>query len=207
MHYYRDMKITQFNNPDLIHACTLAFDFWSPSFIDRQYHIKKDHHKGIVYFICVDDVIYKVGGSTDHIKNLIGQYCLNLNSKADPKTNRFSIGLMMAYLLKEGHKVDFYYIKVQPYVIKLRDMVSGEMVEVVADDFHGFETGYIQHVIDLVGHCPIWNIAEGDHKFVPQLKELYDERLALLNSGDCDPDKLFDYKSFFNKEWVFEMDS
>ena len=188
------MKITEFNNSHLIHAVTLEYDETSPTKVRRNWHIKKDRAPGVVYFICIDDEIVKVGGSTQHIKSLVGQYCMNLESKAEPMFTRFPIYLMMLWLLSRGHRVDYYYMNVLPYKIQVPDLLTDEMVEVVATDFHGFETGCIQHVVDINGSVPQWNIAEGDHQFDPQLRVLFDDRV--LNGG-------FKYDEFLSQEWEF----
>ena len=210
MLYYRDMKITQFSHPDLIHAVTLYPDSTETTQIHRYWHLVngiKDttgddellDHSGVVYFICIDDEIVKVGGSTDNIKGLLGQYIMNLKSKGDPMFTRFPIYLMMLYLLCQGHRIDFYYIPVTPYKIVLKDLVTGLPVEVMATDFHGFETGYIQHVADTCGSIPIWNMAENGNSFDPELRDLWEaRRLTLADDGDQ-----FDYNSFLNREWNF----
>ena len=210
MSYHKDMKITEFSHPDLVQAVTLYPDSNETTLIHRYWHLMNGSinttgddelidHDGIVYFICVDDEIVKVGGTTDNIKGLLGQYILNLRSKSDPMFTRFPIYLMMLYLLCEGHRIDFYYIPVKPYTINLKDLVTGLPVEVIATDFHGFETGYIQHVADVCGSIPIWNMAENGNSFDPELRDIWEtRRLNLANDGNQ-----FDYDSYLSRQWNF----
>jgi hypothetical protein len=120
---------------------------------------------------------------------------MNLSSKGDPQFTRFPIYLMMLYLLCEGNRVDFYYIPVQPYYIELKDLVSGLPTKVLATDFHGFETGYIQHVTDLCGSIPVWNMAESGNSFDNDLRKLWEERKGKLSVVGSN---LFDYRKFFD---------
>ena len=193
------MKVTEFKNQNLIHACTLYPDSTEDTLIHRFYHIEQDKHEGVVYFICVDDEVFKVGGSTDSIKGLLSQYLMNLNSKGDPMFTRFPIYLMMLYLLCEGHRIDFYYIQVQPYTILLPDLRTGEMMEVISQDFHGFETGYITMVQEITGSIPIWNMAENGNSFDPNLRILWEDRKSRLS----DSSSLFDYHKFLHQDWNF----
>lgn len=194
------MKITEFNNPHLIHAATLKYDESSPSLIDRDWHIGVDRNPGVVYFITVNDEIYKVGGSTQHIKSLVSQYILNLTSKAEPQFTRFPIYLMMVWLLSRGYRIDYYYMNVVPYKIHIPNMLTGGTVEVIVNDFHGFETGCIQHVTDINGDVPKWNIAESDYCFNEGLRVLFENRLLKVKTNQSE---LFDYDEFLSTEWNF----
>ena len=200
------MKITDFNNPDLIHAVTLYADDNEDTKIYRDWHLHRSFkntigdddlidHEGIVYFICVDDEIVKVGGSTDSIKGLLGQYIMNLEAKGNPMFTRFPIYLMMLELLCNNSRIDYYYIPVQPYTIVLKNLVNGKPVAVQATDFHGFETGYIQHVMDLCGSVPAWNVAEGADAFSGELRQLWETRREQLAGHG----PMFDYAKFLNR--------
>ena len=193
------MKITEFNHPELVHAVTMYPDDSHKTKIHRDWHISTDHHEGVVYFITVNDEIVKVGGSTQSIKSLVAQYCLNLEGKADPMFTRFPIYLMMLDLLCSGHRIDYYYIQVKPYTIMLPDLVTGDLIPVIANDFHGFETGYIQMVNDITGEIPVWNMAENGNSFSPELKLIWEQR----REGLKEDGPHFDYQSFLSHQWSF----
>ena len=202
------MKITRFQNPNLVHAVTLFADDNEDTKIHRFWHLDRGvkdtigddeilDHEGIVYFITVNDEIVKMGGSTDNIKGLVGQYVMNLNAKGDPMFTRFPIYLMMLDLLCDGHRIDYYFIPVEPYWITINDLLTGKPRKVLADDFHGFEAAYIQHVIDLCGTVPLWNVAEGSSSFPEYLRRLWEDRRGRLQSTD----DIFDYDAFLNRDY------
>ena len=193
------MKITEFQSPDLIKVVTLYPNDLEPTKMTKFYHIDEpDHHEGVVYFITVDDEIVKVGGSQNTIKQLIGQYCLNLG-KADPQFNRFPIYLMILDLLCKGHTVSFYYTRVQPYTIVLPSLINGKPNAITTTAFEGFETGYINMVKELNGDYPIWNSHESGNSFDDKLRKLWLDRKAGLSNDGLH----FDYQSYLNREWNF----
>ena len=199
MHYYRDMKITQFNNPDLIHGVSLTPDT-SPTMINRDYHIGVDKHPGVVYFICVDDEIYKVGGSGAHFKDLVSQYLLNLRKRAMPQFTRFPIYLMMLHLINQGHKVEFYYIRVPEYKVEVTDLTTGQPRMVRVNDFQAYESAYLKMVTEMDGSIPPWNKSESGGSFDPELRTLWENRDMRVKTNQS---VLFDYDQFFQTKYNF----
>lgn len=177
------MNINSIRHSGLHHACTLHLDAGKGCQIRREWHKgfpKK--HEGIVYFIVVDGDIVKIGGSSCTINKLVGQYLINLESKADPKENRFCIHLMMLEQLRAGHWVDFYFIPVSDMTTYCEGL-DGEMLTAIHREFRIVESRLIEQFKSITGAAPIWNNSEGRYGWDERLLLLFDERLLLLKTN------------------------
>ena len=193
------MKITEFNLPNLIKGVTLKPDDTEETRVYRDFHITDNSHQGVVYFICVDDEIFKVGGSKCDFKKLVGQYLMNLESRGEPQSTRFSIYLMILYLLNNGHRVDFYYIKVPYYNVELLDIITGEPSIVQVNDYHAYESAYLFLVTRHDG-TPPWNAFESAKKLPAELRALHRQYRRNVDNHEVN---LFDYDQFFQTNYNF----
>lgn len=192
------MNINSITHSRLTEAVTLEYDEGSPCFIRRGGNWKnKDlkeikRHKGIVYFISVNDEIVKIGGSSGTIGQLISQYLINLESKAEPRENRFCLHLKMLAHLHRGDVVKYHFIPVEDMSTHFEGMF-GEMLTAHHREFRIVESRLIDQFVISQGHCPIWNNTEGKIGWSEEIIKLFDDREYSLKSGD---DDFFSYDDF-----------
>ena len=192
------MKISDLTHSQLTEAVTLEFDEGSPCYIRRGGNWKnkdlKDikRHKGIVYFISVNDEIVKIGGSSGKIGDLLSQYLINLESKAEPRENRFCLHLRTLAHLVRGDVVKYHFIPVQDMSTHFEGMF-GEMLTAHHREFRIVESRLIDQFKIMTGDVPAWNNTEGKIGWSDDFIKIFDDREMALKSGD---DEVFDYDEF-----------
>ena len=196
------MNINQLSHSQLTEAVTLEFDEGSTSYIRRAGNWKnKDlkevkRHEGIVYFISVNDEIVKIGGSSGKIGNLISQYLINLESKAEPRENRFCLHLRILAHLVRGDVVKFHFIPVQDMSTHLEGMF-GEMLTAHHREFRIVESRLIDQFKIMTGNVPAWNNTEGKIGWSDDLIKIFDDREMALKAGK---DDIFNYDEFIENQ-------
>lgn len=192
------MNINEITHSRLTEAVTLKYDEGSPCFIRRggNWHNKDlkeiKRHKGIVYFISVNDEIVKIGGSSGTIGQLISQYLINLESKAEPRENRFCLHLKILAHLYRGDRVKYHFIPVQEMKCEFEGLF-GQSSQTYHREFRIIESSLICQFEENEGHCPIWNNTEGKIGWSEEIIKLFDDREYSLKSGD---DDFFSYDDF-----------
>lgn len=121
----------------------------------------KNKHLSIVYFILVDNEVYKIGQTS--AKNGIAG-CLSFYLKAgqdDPRDNRFSINYLMRECIKENKKVEFYIQYSEPVKVQTKGIFSISEVEVPVSA-KGMEEACIKDYQSVYGKntYPVWNFQE-----------------------------------------------
>ena len=198
------MNIQSIRHSQLVEAVTLEYDEGSPCYIRRGGNWKNKElkdikkHKGIVYFITVNDVIVKIGGSSGTIAQLIGQYLINLESKAEPRENRFCLHLRILSHLIQGDVVKYHFIPVQSMFCQFEGL-DGKMTHAYHKEFRIIESALIGQYYDNEGSVPGWNNTEGKIGWSDDIIAIFDEREMKLKSGD---DDFFSYEEYIKNYLV-----
>lgn len=119
----------------------------------------KNKHVSLVYILCVNGEIYKIGQSST--KSGI-QGCMNFYLNAgqdDPGINRFAINWFMRQKLEDGNKVEVYMIYMEPIVIEVPGLFKSEQV-VVPVSAKGIEENCLSQYNAIEGCYPKWNYQE-----------------------------------------------
>ena len=195
------MNISDITHSQLTEAVTLEFDEGSPCYIRRGGNWKnkdlKDvkRHQGIVYFISVNDEIVKIGGSSGKIGQLISQYLINLESKAEPRENRFCLHLRILAHLVKGDVVKYHFIPVQEMKCEFEGLF-GQSSQTYHKEFRIIESSLICQFEENDGRVPAWNNTEGKIGWSDELIQIFDDREMALKSGE---ENFFDYEEFIEK--------
>lgn len=121
----------------------------------------KNKHMSIVYFILVNDEVYKIGQTS--AKNGISG-CLSFYLKAgqdDPRDNRFSINYLMRECISQGKKVEFYIQYAEPVKVETKGIFNTSIVEVPVSA-KAMEEACISDYQSIHGKktYPVWNFQE-----------------------------------------------
>jgi hypothetical protein len=127
---------------------------------DAQFPKKlKSKHVSLVYILCVNGEIYKIGQSST--KSGI-QGCMNFYLSAGqdvPGKNRFSINWFMREELDKGNQVEVYMIYMEPIVVDVPGLFKSEQV-VVPVSAKGIEENCLMQYNAIEGCYPKWNYQE-----------------------------------------------
>lgn len=130
--------------------------------VDYSEYLEKgftNRHLSIVYFICVDDVIFKIGQTSgkDGIKGCMNFYCSA--GQDDPGPNRFTINALIREKLKAGNEVSVYIKFIEPITIPVPgiDKVHQMSVPISAKCL---EEVHLQDYRQIMGTNPPWNFQE-----------------------------------------------
>lgn len=123
--------------------------------------ILKNKHLSIVYFILVDNVVYKIG-QTSATSGIAG--CLGFYLKAgqdDPRDNRFSINYLMRECISQNKRVEFYIQYSEPVKVQTKGIFSISEIEVPVSA-KGMEEACIRDYQSVYGKnaYPVWNFQE-----------------------------------------------
>lgn len=119
----------------------------------------KNKHVSMVYILCVDGEIYKIGQSSTKsgIQGCMGFY-LNAGQD-DPGINRFAINWFIRDELNKGRKVEVYMIYMEPIVVKVPGLFKSEQM-VVPVSAKGIEETCLMQYNTIEGCYPQWNYQE-----------------------------------------------
>lgn len=119
----------------------------------------KRKHVSLVYIICVNGEIYKIGQSST--KTGI-QGCMNFYLNAgtdDPGINRFAINWFMREELDKGNKIEVYMIYMEPIVVEVPGLFNSNQVSVPISA-KGIEENCLMQYNTIEGCYPKWNYQE-----------------------------------------------
>jgi hypothetical protein len=119
----------------------------------------KNKHVSLVYILCVNGEIYKIGQSSTKsgIQGCMGFY-LNAGQD-DPGINRFAINWFMREQLDQGNKVEVYMIYMEPIVVEVPGLFKSEQM-VVPVSAKGIEENCLMQYNAIEGCYPKWNYQE-----------------------------------------------
>ena len=141
-------------NKYVFHKRTLGLDY------DANFPKKlKRKHVSLVYIICINGEIYKIGQSS---MSTGIQGCINfyLNSGTDdPGINRFAINWFMREELNNGNKVEVYMIYMEPIEVEVPGLFKSEKM-IVPVSAKGIEENCLMQYNSIEGCYPKWNYQE-----------------------------------------------
>lgn len=140
--------------------------------IDSKSNSLKDN-TGRVYFLVVNDVIYKIGGSQckGGIKSTIGAYtdCM----KGGPSDRSYIIHYLIYRELVKGNKVEVYMITSPKIIAPVTGLFGIQNKEVAA--FKEMESLCVNQHFEFDGSYPKWNFQESHSQYPSDLSEQYSE--------------------------------
>lgn len=119
---------------------------------------------GRVYFLCVDGIIVKIGGSQckGGIQGTIGWY---LNGWAKGNSERtYCVWHYMHQALTQGKSVEFYFISAK-IITEVIPTMNSFVTQQIPIDFHQIEKACVDEYATLTGSHPVLNMQEGAKKW------------------------------------------
>ena len=119
----------------------------------------KTKHVSLVYILCVNGEIYKIGQSSTKsgIQGCMGFYLSA--GQDDPGINRFAINWFMREELDKGNKVEVYMIYMDPIVVDVPGLFKSEQITVPVSA-KGIEENCLMQYNTIEGNYPKWNYQE-----------------------------------------------
>jgi len=119
----------------------------------------KTKHVSLVYILCVNGEIYKIGQSSTKsgIQGCMGFYLSA--GQDDPGINRFAINWFMREELDKGNKVEVYMIYMDPIVVDVPGLFKSEQITVPVSA-KGIEENCLIQYNTIEGNYPKWNYQE-----------------------------------------------
>ena len=126
----------------------------------------------IVYFICVNDIVYKIGQTSGKkgIKGCMSFYCVAGQDDCGP--NRFTINALIREEMLKGNKVDVYMKYLEPIKVsvsgigRLHDLSARISAKVL-------EEAHLSDYKLLVNKFPAWNFQESAAKVPAHINEQF----------------------------------
>ena len=118
-----------------------------------------DRHLSIVYFICVNNTIYKIGQTSG--KNGI-RGCLNFYCSAgqdDPGPSRFTINALIRECLSKNDSVEIYIKYLEPIEVEISGISKTHNV-MVPISAKCLEEVHLEEYRKITGANPSWNFQE-----------------------------------------------
>ncbi|CAF34303.1 hypothetical protein S-PM2d238, partial [Synechococcus phage S-PM2] len=132
----------------------------------------KTKQLSMVYILCVDGEIYKIGQSST--KSGI-QGCMNFYLNAgqdDPGINRFAINWLIRDELDKGSKVEVYMIYMEPIIVEVPGLFKTSKMSVPVSAKGIEETCLMQY--NVIEDCyPKWNYQETGENLPNQIHEAF----------------------------------
>ena len=134
----------------------------------------KTKRYAIVYFILVNDVVYKIG-QTSNSTGISGCVAGYMNAGMDDAgPNRFTINYLMRDELKKGNKIEFYMLYEKPIKVEITTMLGVKKMVESPVDAKNMEVECIKEYRSLHNNkLPIWNYQESSKTTPQQIAEAY----------------------------------
>lgn len=119
----------------------------------------KRKHVSLVYILCVNGEIYKIGQSScgSGIEGTMGFYLKS--GQDDPGINRFAINWFMREELNKGNKVEVFMIYMEPIEVEVPGLFRSEKM-IVPVSAKGIEQNCLMQYNVIEGCYPKWNYQE-----------------------------------------------
>jgi|TARA_R110002051_G_scaffold259588_1_gene319405 hypothetical protein len=129
-------------------------------------------HLSIVYFICVDDIIYKIGQTSgkNGIKGCLNFYCSA--GQDDPGHNRFAINALIREHINDGRKVSVYMKFLEPIWTQAMGINKAHQGLVPASA-KWLEEIHLEDYREIVGANPPWNYQESNTPVPARINEQF----------------------------------
>ena len=134
----------------------------------------KRRHVSLVYFICVDGEVYKIGQSSNKC-GIEGCLSFYLNAGTDDSgLNRYAINLLIREKIESGSKVEIYMIYKDSIEVEIPTLKSTRKIFVPVSA-KGMEEAILQEYNDLFGEFPVWNYQERGTRLPDYIHESFAE--------------------------------
>ena len=139
-------------------------------------------HLGIVYFLCVDGEIKKIGQTSakSGIKSCMDFY-FNAGSD-DPSDTRFAINYLMREEIAKGRLVEVYIQYEEPLQVMTKGITSSTMMEVAISP-KAMEQLCQEDFVASEGRFPEWNFQEAGLALPAPIPEIFAEYKVLRQQG------------------------
>ena len=126
--------------------------------------MRKDN-RGRVYALCVDGVIYKLGGSQskDGIQGTYSAYFGGFAPKMSLRT--YCVWNFMKQAVDQGKLVEVYCVWAAIVTIKIPTMY-GEEEQTITIDYHAIENNFVKEYVRCEGKFPYLNMQESGGKWI-----------------------------------------
>jgi hypothetical protein len=141
-----------------------------------------NRHLSIVYFVCVDDIVYKIGQTSGKggIKACMSFYCGAGQDDCGP--NRFTINALIREELSKGNKVDVYMKYIEPITISVSG-IDRQHTLVVPISAKALEHAHLMDYEQRMGCLPAWNFQEAGHPVPAHINEQFASYRQLRAKG------------------------
>lgn len=141
---------------------------WQIKFVKYK---KQKTNCAYVYFILVDDVIKKIGGTKPHhgIKSALRMYQYGMSG--NPGQSRFIIYQLILRSLQENKKVEFFSVVCQKTKVVIKGFYS--TVEREITSYQETEQLFLKEYKEINQSFPEWNFKENNKKYPKQLAKDY----------------------------------
>jgi hypothetical protein len=131
-----------------------------------------NRHLSIVYFICINKEIYKIGQTSgkNGIKGCLSFYCGA--GQDDPGSNRFTINALMREQLKKGNEISIYIKFMEPIEISLFGISKKHFVRVPISA-KCLEEVHLEEYRSITGANPSWNFQESGNPTPAYINEQF----------------------------------
>jgi len=132
---------------------------------------------GRVYFLVVDGIIKKIGGSAckGGIKSTMNFYMSG--NCGSPSLRSFGINLHMMDNIDENKSVDIYMVTSSKVDAEVRGLFSSELMKISA--FKEMEDKCVQDYVSVAGKYPDWNYQESNQEWPKDIHEKYLEHRSI----------------------------
>lgn len=132
----------------------------------------KTEHVSLVYILCVNGEIYKIGQSSTKsgIQGCMGFYLSA--GQDDPGINRFAINWFMREELNKGNKVEVYMIYMKLIALEVPGLFESKQINVPASA-KGIEENCLSQYNAIEGCYPKWNYQETGASLPSEIHEAF----------------------------------
>lgn len=162
---------------DIIKCCGFYLNKSSGAFLSCNWYIDKDMQKwdnSRIYFIVVNDIIKKIGGSgcKGGIRSTLSFY--NSANQGKPSISRYGIQKLIIDCLNRGDIVDVYVMFLDPIEVNIQGLNGNKKCKVNLS-FKEMESLCIKDYVDINDKFPDWNFQESANSWPKDIQESYIE--------------------------------
>ena len=173
------INLTDFNHiiyiGEIIHKNTKAKNKWKLNYVCDKLLQRKEN--GRIYFIVVNDEIYKIGSSSckGGIKNTFGFYEGGLGGS--PSIRTFGIHLLIKEQLDLGNNIKIFASFIDEIKVSIKGINSSEE-KITYPDIKVMEHICREDYKQVYSKYPIWNFQENVEEWPLHIKDAYKEHVS-----------------------------
>ena len=133
-----------------------------------------------VYFIVVDDEIYKIGGSQDN-NGMKGTLNISQTGGVNgrPSIRSYGIYKLLYKTLKSNKRIDFYMMYMPNFVAEIKGLFGTKEINNASLSFKFLELSCLEDYKKIEGKYPAWNFQENHEPWDVLIQEEYSELLKV----------------------------